>query len=80
MQLHGAVILFIFLQNNVTPNSTPLQPLNGDSPGTLSSAVDGVPSNPGSKKRPSDTTAENSRKKIKTGEENLNQVCGEVEI
>lgn len=67
------VILFIFLQNNVTPNSTPLQPLNGDSP-----AVDGAPSNPGSRKRPSDTPAEIPRKKVKTGEENLNQVCGEV--
>lgn len=60
-------------KNNVTPNSAPLQPLNGDSPGPLSSVVDGVPSNPGSKKRPSDSTAENSRKKIKTGEESLNQ-------
>jgi hypothetical protein len=60
-------------KRNVTRNSTPLQPLNSDSPGTLSSAVDGVPSNPGSKKRPSDSTAENSHKKIKTGEENLNQ-------
>lgn len=73
IQLCGALILFIFLQNNVTPNSTPLQPLNGDSP-----AVDGAPSNPGSRKRPADTAAENSRKKMKTGEENLNQVCGEV--
>jgi len=76
----GAVILFIFLQNNVTPNSTPLQPLNGDSPGTLSSAVDGTPLNSGSKKRPSDTTAENSRKKVKTREEALNQVCGALEM
>ncbi|PNF37421.1 Poly(A) polymerase gamma [Cryptotermes secundus] len=55
-------------RNNVTPNITPLQPLNGDSP-----AVDGAPSNPVSRKRPSDTAAENPRKKVKTGEENLNQ-------
>jgi len=80
MNLRGAVILFIFLQNNVTPNSTPLQPINGDSPGTLSSAVDGTPLNSGSRKRPSDTTAENSRKKVKTREETLNQVCGAVEM
>lgn len=55
-------------QNNATSNNTPLHPLNGDSP----SAVDG---NPGSRKRPSDTPTENSRKKIKTGEENSNQAC-----
>ncbi|KDR13292.1 poly(A) polymerase type 3 [Zootermopsis nevadensis] len=53
-------------KNNATSNNTPLHPLNGDSP----SAVDG---NPGSRKRPSDTPTENSRKKIKTGEENSNQ-------
>jgi hypothetical protein len=76
MNFPGAVTLFILLQNNVTPNSTPLQPLNGDSPGTLSSAIDGTPVNSGSKKRPSDTTAENACKKIKTGEETSNQVCG----
>jgi hypothetical protein len=80
MNLHDVVILVIFLQNNVTPNSTPLQPLNGDSPGTLSSAVDGTPLNSGSKKRPSDTTAENSRKKVKTREETLNQVYDSLEM
>jgi hypothetical protein len=67
-------LFFNLFQNNATPNNTPLQPLNGDSPGTLTSAVDGIPSNPGSKKRPSDTPTENSRKKIKTGEEDSNQV------
>jgi len=74
IHLHGVVILLIFLQNNVTPNSTPLQPLNGDSPGILSSAADGISSNPGSRKRPSDSTVENLRKKIKKGEENSEQV------
>jgi hypothetical protein len=68
-------IHFIFLQNNVTPNNTPLQPLNGDSPGP----PDSVPTTPGSRKRPSDTPVGNSRKKAKTGEENLNQVCIEME-
>jgi len=77
MNLHGAFFLVIFLQNNVTPNSTPLQPLNGDSPGT---AVDGSPLNSGSRKRPSDTTAENTRKKVKTREETLIQVCGALEM
>jgi poly(A) polymerase len=60
-------------KNNVTPNSTPLQPLNGDSPGPLSSAVDGTPLNSGSRKRPLDSAAENSCKKVKTREETLNQ-------
>jgi hypothetical protein len=63
------------LQNNVTPNNTPLQPLNGDSP----VLPDSVPSTPGSRKRPSDTPVVNPRKKAKTAEENLNQVCSEVE-
>jgi hypothetical protein len=67
------------LQNNVT-NSTPLQPLNGDGPAPPSAAVDSVPINPGSRKRASDTTIENSRKKIRRGEENLNKVCGEVDV
>jgi hypothetical protein len=70
----------MFLQNSVTPTSTPLQPVNGDSPGTLSPAVDGTPVNSGSKKRPSDSTAENSRKKVKTKEETLNQVCSALNV
>jgi hypothetical protein len=58
----------------------PLQPINGDSPGTLSPAVDGTPPNAGSMKRPSDSTAENSHKKMKMREETLSQVCGALEI
>jgi hypothetical protein len=73
--LHNSYYFYLF-QNNVTPNNnTPLQPLNGDSPGTLSSPGDSVPSNPGSRKRPSDTGLESLRKKIKRAEENSNQVC-----
>jgi hypothetical protein len=72
-QLHDLAVNFIFLQNNVTPNNTPLQPLNGDSPATPDSV-------PVSRKRPSDTPIGNSRKKAKTGEENLNQVCVEVGV
>jgi poly(A) polymerase len=60
-------------KNNVTSNSTPLQPLNGNRPGPPSTVVYSVPSNPGSKKRSLNSTAQNSHKKIKRGKENMNK-------
>jgi poly(A) polymerase len=70
-QLHAYIppsVLKKGKKNKVTADSAPPQPLNDDSLGP-SNAADSVPSNPISGKRPSDTTVEKSRKKMKRGEE-----------